>query len=215
MDADVIVIGAGAAGLMVPFRLARKGKKVVVLEARSRTGGRIQTITAPFSRPVEAGAEFIHGKLKRTSRLVEQAGVKALPADGEFWRFGDGGFYRQEDVLEQYDALMRQLRKLEHDERVGTVLAEHFHAKKFEPLRDSVKSYVEGYYAGDLEKASAKALLEEWESAPDKQYRVQGGYGQLTDYLYRKCLEHGVVFHFSSAARKGTRRGACKACPRR
>ena len=198
----MIVIGAGAAGLMTAYRLARKGRRVIVLEARPCIGGRIQTVSAPFSQPVEAGAEFIHGKLKRTTRLMQQAHLHSLPADGEFWRFEDGRFYRQEDVLDQYDALMDRLKTLKHDQSVGSVLAAHFQASKFEPLRDSVKSYVEGYYAAELEKASAKALLEEWQSAPDKQYRVQGGYGQLTDYLYRQCLEHDVVFHFSSAARK-------------
>lgn len=198
----MIVLGAGAAGLMTAVRLARKRNKVVVLEARARIGGRIHTLRTPFTVPVEAGAEFIHGKLKRTNRLMHQAGLKSLPADGEFWRFDDGSFYRQEDVLDQYDLLMDRLKKLDKDQPVCHVLGKHFRAKKFEPLRDSVKSYVEGYYAGDLEKASAKALLEEWESAPDKQYRVQGGYSQLTDYLYRECLHHGVVFHFSDAARR-------------
>src|SRR5687768_14665864 len=78
MDADVIVIGAGAAGLMTAYRLSRKGKKVIVLEARARAGGRIQTGATPFSQQVEYGAEFIHGKGKRTTRLMQQAGVHSL-----------------------------------------------------------------------------------------------------------------------------------------
>ena len=134
------MIGAGAAGLMAAYRLARNGRKVMVLEARARVGGRIQTMAGPFSQPVEAGAEFIHGKLKRTSRLLHKAGVHSLPADGEFWRFDKGSFYKQEDVLDQYDELMDVLKKLKQDQSVGNVLSEHFHDKKYESLRDSEKS---------------------------------------------------------------------------
>ena len=44
-DADVIVIGAGVAGLVAAFSLAESGQSVMVLEARDRTGGRIYTLT--------------------------------------------------------------------------------------------------------------------------------------------------------------------------
>ena len=186
---------------MAAYRLSKKGWPVVVLEARNRTGGRIHTLSAPFSKPVEAGAEFIHGKLRRTGRLMKKAGLQSIPADGAFWRFDRGRFFQQEDVLDQYGILMDRLEKLDKDQSVGSFLDEQFGAKKYESLRDSVKSYVEGYYAGDLELASAKALREEWESSPDAQYRVQGGYGQLVDYLYDQCLHNGVVFHFSTVVR--------------
>ena len=64
---DVIIIGAGAAGISAAHALCHKGKKVLVLEARSRVGGRIHSIDdAAFPQPVEAGAEFIHGKLPVT-----------------------------------------------------------------------------------------------------------------------------------------------------
>ncbi len=71
MDADVVVIGAGAAGLAAARRLARSGRRVVLLEARDRTGGRA------FSRPIEGspvraelGAEFIHGPAPETMTLL-------------------------------------------------------------------------------------------------------------------------------------------------
>ena len=60
---DVAVIGAGAAGLAAARELSGAGRRVVVLEARERIGGRIFTLHPPdFALPIELGAEFIHGE---------------------------------------------------------------------------------------------------------------------------------------------------------
>jgi len=61
-EADVIVIGAGAAGLSAAAALGEAGLAVTVLEARERIGGRIFTLRDPVCQaPVELGAEFVHG----------------------------------------------------------------------------------------------------------------------------------------------------------
>jgi monoamine oxidase len=74
---DILVIGAGAAGLMAAYKLSQQGKKVIVLEARNRTGGRIHTINQEsFFQHAELGAEFIHGDLPVTLNLLKEAGIK-------------------------------------------------------------------------------------------------------------------------------------------
>lgn len=60
-QADVVVIGAGAAGLGAARTLIDEGKSVIVLEARHRIGGRLFTDTTSMSIPIELGAELIHG----------------------------------------------------------------------------------------------------------------------------------------------------------
>lgn len=71
---DVIVVGAGAAGLIAAWELALTGKTVVVFEARDRIGGRIHTMQDKnFQLPVEAGAEFVHGELPLTQLLVKKS----------------------------------------------------------------------------------------------------------------------------------------------
>ena len=52
-----VVVGAGLAGLVAADELARGGAQVVVLEARSRVGGRVWSQTLPNGAVVEMGAE--------------------------------------------------------------------------------------------------------------------------------------------------------------
>ncbi len=76
MDADVLVIGAGASGLAAARALADAGRRVIVLEARDRIGGRVWTDRTFAAIPVERGAEFIHGEQADTWALVRQAGLR-------------------------------------------------------------------------------------------------------------------------------------------
>ena len=72
---DVIVIGAGMAGITAARRLVDAGLSVVVLEARDRIGGRIMTIRDFCDGPVEGGAEFVHGVQAATMPEVRKAGL--------------------------------------------------------------------------------------------------------------------------------------------
>src|SRR5436190_1773137 len=60
MDADVLVIGAGASGLAAARALADAGRRVIVPEARDRIGGRVWTDRSFAAIPVERGAELAH-----------------------------------------------------------------------------------------------------------------------------------------------------------
>jgi len=59
--AEVVVIGAGAAGLACARMLADAGVETVVLEARDRVGGRVLTFRTPSGAVVELGAQVVHG----------------------------------------------------------------------------------------------------------------------------------------------------------
>ncbi len=83
---DVAVIGAGAAGLAAAKVLADAGRSVIVLEARSRIGGRILTHQdKSFAFPIELGAEFIHGRPAVTWELVRSAGLIAEDIPFDQW----------------------------------------------------------------------------------------------------------------------------------
>ena len=76
---DVLVIGAGAAGLAAARMLADAGRQVLVLEARDRIGGRVWTDHQFGGIPVERGAEFIHGDTAHTWQWLRRAGIQAAP----------------------------------------------------------------------------------------------------------------------------------------
>jgi len=83
---DFVVVGAGAAGLMTARELARVGKRVTILEARARCGGRIYPLpTQEFGYPAEGGAEFVHGAAPLTRALMREAGLSLSPRGGTRW----------------------------------------------------------------------------------------------------------------------------------
>jgi monoamine oxidase len=72
---DVIIIGAGMAGITAARELTRAGRSVAILEARDRIGGRIKTIYDFCDGPVEGGAEFVHGHDAVHMKEVVAAGL--------------------------------------------------------------------------------------------------------------------------------------------
>lgn len=80
---DVVVIGAGVAGLAAARALTAAGLEVLVLEARGRVGGRIATVHDPEAPlAIELGAEFVPGPGSESWKVVRSAGVAACEVMG-------------------------------------------------------------------------------------------------------------------------------------
>ncbi len=91
---SLLIAGAGAAGLMAARELSRQGYHITILEGRDRTGGRIHTLDDPlFPIPVEAGAEFIHGKLPLTFSLLKEYKLEKIEAGGRFYTIVNGQYF--------------------------------------------------------------------------------------------------------------------------
>ena len=95
-----LIVGAGAAGLMTGRELARAGKRVTILEARDRCGGRIYPLpTEEFGYPAVGGAEFVHGAAPVTRALMREARLSLLPHAGTRWSARSGALVPDESSL--------------------------------------------------------------------------------------------------------------------
>src|SRR3979411_1388531 len=109
----IVVIGAGAAGLMAARELARAGERGTILEARDRYGGRIHPLSsADFGYPAEGGAEFVHGEAPVTHGLLREAGLSLLPLHGTQWTVEDGTFSQEESKNPHETELHKALQEL-------------------------------------------------------------------------------------------------------
>jgi monoamine oxidase len=80
-EADIVVIGAGAAGIAAARRIMAANRKVVVLEATGQIGGRCLTDSTTFDVPFDRGARWIHNPdTNPMIRLARGVGLDVTPA---------------------------------------------------------------------------------------------------------------------------------------
>lgn len=89
-EADIVVIGAGAAGIAAARRIMAANRKVVVVEAASQVGGRCITDTRTFDTPFDRGARWMHNpETNPMIRLARGAGLDVVQAPaGQKMRIG-------------------------------------------------------------------------------------------------------------------------------
>ena len=73
---DVVVIGAGLAGLAAARRLAAHGHEVTVVEARERVGGRTEGLVLDDGTPLELGGQWLGAGHTRMYQLVGELGCR-------------------------------------------------------------------------------------------------------------------------------------------
>jgi monoamine oxidase len=211
VQVDVLVVGAGAAGLAAADALARAGRSVLVVEARDRIGGRCLTRRLPgVPVPVELGAEFIHGRPAATISLLRRANISAVDSTRAQRLMLDGRL-QNANIFAQAQRVARNAPK-------GKDLSfRAFLARQRLPklTRTLATMMVQGFDAADPALVSAREIVEEWSGGGlgVSQPRPQGGYGPLLEFLAREAnvqlqrLVREVRWKPSSVELRGTFRG--------
>ncbi|HWQ57331.1 MAG TPA: NAD(P)/FAD-dependent oxidoreductase [Bryobacteraceae bacterium] len=183
---DVLIVGAGVAGLAAARDLCAAGYEVMVLEARDRIGGRVWTRREPLLPvPVELGAEFIHGRPRETWEIVEKAGLTACDVTGDGWT-------REGDSLKPRDETARFDRLFEAMQRTGEpepTFEEFLQSTPFDATTKAwATAYVEGFNAARKERVGVRSLVDDERAAGaiggDHLFRILSGYDGVPRHLW-------------------------------
>lgn len=205
---DVVVLGAGAAGLAAASRLAEQGLDVVVLEARDRIGGRLHTLRpAGWSVPLEVGAEFIHGDLPDLSEVIRRARLKTPESVGEHLRLLHGK--RQSFRFDKlWSRIFQRLQKILKSEYSSGDLSfaefcERYCGDLTPEERTAAISYVEGFNAADSRLISCRWLdgsdAASGQGGDAAAYRIPAGYDKVLNWLRGRLSPEAV--HLNTVAR--------------
>ncbi len=182
---DVVVIGAGAAGLAAASELSRAGHTVLLLEARDRVGGRTWTRYEPdLPAPIELGAEFIHGRAPVSFELLRRVGQVPFDVSGDHWTLLSGRLSQRTEDL--FGEIQQALRRAEPLRQPDLPFAQWLRSSERYGLSQEAQrlacSFVAGFDAADPERVSTHFVAREWGAGgllDAGQFRPQRGYGAL------------------------------------
>src|SRR5690242_6779215 len=207
-ETDILVIGAGAAGLAVARELSAANFNVIVLEARDRIGGRIHThLDSQLSAPVELGAEFVHGKPPETLKLAERAGVKLIELPNTHWYFRNALLSQSGQFWSGIEAVNKEIERYKgHDESFAEFLDDYSRKHKVDDVRAIATLFVEGFHAAHADRISVLGLMKTNAAAAEiddeKQFRPAGGYRPLVEWLHSEAVAHGASFRLQTVVRE-------------
>ena len=199
---DVVIIGAGVAGLAAARRLREHGAHCVVLEARTRIGGRVFTVTDPRSLvPIELGAEFVHGDAPELGDIARDARLLAVDVVGERWSAAHGRLTALPDFWQRVDRILgRASASREPDRPLSALFDERPGGHRFARDRTLAREFVEGFHAAELDRISERYVAEGGNPGKDPSEQRMGrfvdGYGAVVEWLaapIRDRIECGRV----------------------
>ena len=190
-ELDVLIIGAGAAGLSALRELRGSGLNVLCVEARGRIGGRILTIRDSLSPiPIELGAEFVHGRPPEIWEIIRSARLAAYDCGEKAIHIKHGKPQRENDAWSVAGRVMEDMQRAANrgrDETFASFLEQSSHPEKAKRL---AASYVEGFNAAHQEVIGIASLAEDARAADeiegDRSFRIANGYDCVPNALLQR-----------------------------
>lgn len=187
-DADVIVVGAGIAGLAAARTLHDAGRSVIVLEATASVGGRTRT-DRTLDVPFDLGASWIHGTDGNpVTALAAAAGAPTVELDfDDVSVFAEGGARRTTDDFAQAEAAYAAAYEAVLDEGTdgrsfAAVLADVAPDWYADPLRGFFTSAYLTFDTGEIDRLSS-TLFDEGEEYGGPEVVMADGYDRLAAHL--------------------------------
>jgi monoamine oxidase len=206
---DVVVVGAGVAGLAAARALCGAGLRVVVLEARGRTGGRIHTHhDAVHPLPVELGAEFIDVP-GEAWEIFRAAGGAAYRSVRGFWSVDAG---RAEPL--DYSVMDPVMQRLSPPPQPDVTFAEFLeeNADVRSKARAQAIRYVEGFHAAPIDRVGVAWLARAEEGTGggggDVRHQPLGGFDRIPRALAALLDARGALRLNTVVHRIAWRRGS-------
>jgi monoamine oxidase len=183
MPADILIIGAGVAGLSAAIDLANAGLSVEILEARDRIGGRIFTVSDPgLTHSIDLGAEFVHGLAPEIWLPIQRNNLNVREVDGDLWCSIDEQVQRC-NFFSQAGKILEEMNDKGPDESFLDFLARCFPGDDHADAKRWATGYVSGFNAADPNLVSVHWLVHGREAEEqiegDRAFRISGGYHQL------------------------------------
>ena len=201
--ADVLIIGAGVAGLAAAREISAAGFSVKVLEARDRIGGRVFTIHDHKSgTPIELGAEFVHGRPPEIFDIARAAGLRLCELSQRHWQLRDGLVTKSDDIWSELEEIMNGISDVREPDLSFREYINRYCQDQSEEAKSIATMFVQGFHAARPEVISVKSLQQGNVAADriegDRQFRIFGGYDGVVAWLERECFSNDVSFQLNA-----------------
>lgn len=189
---DVLIIGAGAAGLAALRELDRAGTRARCIEAQERIGGRIFTVHDPLSpAPIELGAEFVHGRPREIWDIATRASLSVVERGWNAIRMDGGKLVHDEemgDAIGLATSAVEQAAGKGPDESFASFIGR---AEFSAAVKRRATRYVEGFNAADAGTIGIASLAQDAQAADridgDRSFSILNGYDSVP-----LALLHGI-----------------------
>ena len=202
----VIIIGAGMAGISAAQALMKSGFEVEILEARSRIGGRIHSVTTPTGKVLELGANWIHEPARNpVVALCQQYGLHTSPSDNwtDIQKYSSRGLFSEQETKEINDLYQSQIDllstlRMTRDQSLWAAIESkilpYLNPRQVSQFLHMCRTNIEDEYGAALDQISFQTWKQETKlrikESPAHDLTIDEGYGRLIELMAKDMNIH-------------------------